>query len=296
MVSSWATCSPHFNFETQVLHGMFGGQGCIQSTALRTVDRLVHSRPPVLSRPPCAQSTALCTVDRLVLSRPPCAQSTALCTVDRLVHSRPLCASDCALRWRATELFFGESTSTLGSATHHCARHLHHNTATISTNGSYQNCEECCTLRWFRADVVDCVSLNRYLAASNIRICKRCSVPLIKESGCDKMKCRCGCVSSPAPNPVSFKLSLAALALVTTFGLSLSTARSSCYSLPCCFLRSLRHTVQDRCERTMRHRFSCRSNVVNLNNVAAKNAPPPPGLTMCRSSGWSTSDTTPTIA
>ena len=33
---------------------------------------------------------------------------------------------------------------------------------------------------------------RQYLEASNIRICNRCSVPLIKESGCNKMKCRCG--------------------------------------------------------------------------------------------------------
>lgn len=38
----------------------------------------------------------------------------------------------------------------------------------------------------------DEAATQRYLQASNIRICKRCNVPLIKESGCDKMKCRCG--------------------------------------------------------------------------------------------------------
>eukprot|EP01062_Namystynia_karyoxenos_P031284 TRINITY_DN23216_c0_g1_i1.p1 TRINITY_DN23216_c0_g1~~TRINITY_DN23216_c0_g1_i1.p1 ORF type:complete len:401 (+),score=59.94 TRINITY_DN23216_c0_g1_i1:76-1278(+) len=33
---------------------------------------------------------------------------------------------------------------------------------------------------------------QEFLARSNIRICRRCKVPIIKEVGCDKMKCRCG--------------------------------------------------------------------------------------------------------
>jgi len=38
----------------------------------------------------------------------------------------------------------------------------------------------------------DAVAAALALAASDVRVCKRCAVPIFKSSGCDKMRCRCG--------------------------------------------------------------------------------------------------------